>query len=184
MVTVFVLEDDRDLNAVICRHLEMNGYHTVSCLSVQDAYDAMENTHYDAFISDIMMPGEDGFSFAREIRTRDADVPILFMTAYDSLENMRRGYQLGIDDYMPKPVNLDEMELRLSALLRRARIAAKKQMVIGNLTLDEASMTAELFGAAVPLSVREFKLTLHVAVLPRQGLFARTASRSLQWPRQ
>lgn len=74
MVTVFVLEDDRDLNAVICRHLEMNGYHTVSCLSVQDAYDAMENTHYDAFISDIMMPGEDGFSFAREIRTRDADV--------------------------------------------------------------------------------------------------------------
>ena len=76
MVTVFVLEDDRDLNAVICRHLEMNGYHTVSCLSVQDAYDAMENTHYDAFISDIMMPGEDGFSFAREIRTRDADVPM------------------------------------------------------------------------------------------------------------
>lgn len=166
MVTVFVLEDDRDLNAVICRHLEMNCYHTVSCLSVQDAYDAMENTHYDAFISDIMMPGEDGFSFAREIRTRDADVPILFMTAYDSLENMRRGYQLGIDDYMPKPVNLDEMELRLSALLRRARIAAKKQMVIGNLTLDEASMTAELFGAAVPLSVREFKLLFTLLSYP------------------
>ncbi len=76
MVTVFVLEDDRDLNAVICRHLEMNGYHTVSCLSVQDAYDAMENTHYDAFISDIMMPGEDGFSFARDSESslRSVDV--------------------------------------------------------------------------------------------------------------
>ena len=93
-------------------------------------------------------------------------VPILFMTAYDSLENIRRGYQLGIDDYMPKPVNLDEMELRLSALLRRARIAAKKQMVIGNLTLDEASMTAELFGAAVPLSVREFKLLFTLLSYP------------------
>lgn len=104
------------------------------------------------------MPGESGFDLAKEVRQIDQEIPILFMTAYDSIENMRRVYHLGIDDYMVKPVNLDALVLHIEALLRRARIASKKRLVYGKLELDEDTMTAKVDGRPVPVTMREFRL--------------------------
>ena len=122
MVRILIVEDDRDLNKAVCKRLNTGGYLTVSCFSVEEAYQAMEQERCDAIISDIMIPWKSGIEFAEDIRTIDPVIPILFMTAYDNVDTMRRGYQIGIDDYMRKPINLDELVMRIGALLRRAHI--------------------------------------------------------------
>ena len=158
MIHILVLEDDRDLNDAACRHLETRGYGVTGCTGADDAFFVMESRRCDLVISDIMLPGRSGFDFAKDLRQIDPDIPILFMTAYDDMEFMRRGYQLGIDDYIVKPVNLDELVLRIEALLRRAHIASRKRLCIGNLELDEEMLTAKLDGEPVPLTLREFRL--------------------------
>ena len=168
MIHILVLEDDADLNRAVCLHLRGRGYDVTGCPDVQACYDVMDRRHVDLIISDIMLPGKSGFEFAREVRQIDANIPILFMTAYDSMENMRRGYQLGIDDYMVKPVNLDALALRIEALLRRARIASKKRLVIGNLELDEETLSAKVAGAPVPMTLREFKLLFTLLSYPNR----------------
>ncbi len=168
MIHILVLEDDYDLNNAVCMHLRGKGYQADGCRDVSACYDAMEKQRFDLIISDIMLPGKSGFEFAGEIRQIDPDIPILFMTAYDSMDNMRRGYQLGIDDYMVKPVNLDALLLRIEALLRRARIVAKKHLVIGKLELDEESLTATLDGEEIPMTLREFKLLFTLLSYPNR----------------
>lgn len=166
MVSILVIEDDKDLNRAVCRHLETKGYLVTGCPQVDDAFLIMESKHFDLVISDIMLPGKTGFDFAKEIRQIDPDIPILFMTAYDDMEFMRRGYQLGIDDYMVKPVNLDELIFRIEALLRRAHIASKKKLNIGNLELDEEMLTAKLNGELISLTLREFRLLFTLLSYP------------------
>ena len=100
MIHILVLEDDRDLNDAVCRHLETRGYSVTGCTGADDAFFVMESRRCDLVISDIMLPGRSGFDFAKDLRQIDPDIPILFMTAYDDMEFMRRGYQLGIDDYL------------------------------------------------------------------------------------
>ena len=118
MVRILVVEDDRELNKVVCSFLTQQGYDAVGCLSATEAYDAMYGGVFDFIISDIMMPGVDGFEFAQTVRELNAEIPILFMTARDDLSAKQRGFRAGIDDYMVKPVDLDELVLRIGALLR------------------------------------------------------------------
>lgn len=166
MVHILVIEDDRDLMDAVCRHLETRGYGVTGCTQADEAFFVMEERRCDLVLSDIMLPGKSGFDFARELRQADPDIPILFMTAYDDMEFMRRGYQLGIDDYMVKPVNLDELVMRIEALLRRAHIASKKRLAIGNLELDEELLTARLDGKLIPLTLREFRLLFTLLSYP------------------
>lgn len=168
MIHILVLEDDRDLNDAVCRHLETRGYGVTGCTGADDAFFVMESRRCDLVISDIMLPGRSGFDFAKDLRQIDPDIPILFMTAYDDMDFMRRGYQLGIDDYMVKPVNLDELVLRIEALLRRAHIASRKCLCIGNLELDEEMLTAKLDGEPVPLTLREFRLLFTLLSYPER----------------
>lgn len=107
-----------------------------------DAYDAMYENKFDLVISDIMMPGIDGFEFAETIRETDKEIPILFMTARDDFEAKRKGFRVGIDDYMIKPIDLEELLWRIEALLRRARIATSKKLEIGSLKLDADSTSS------------------------------------------
>ena len=107
-------------------------------------------------IFDIMMPDVDGFEFAGRIREQDQDIPILFMTARDDFSAKQKGFKAGIDDYMTKPVDLDELLLRIGALLRRAKIASSRRLEIGALRLDADERTAYLDGEEIPLTVREF----------------------------
>ena len=137
MVHILLVEDDQDLNRTVCHYLNAHNYQTKGVLSAQDAFDALYAARYDLILSDIMMPGMDGFVFAEAVRRQDKNIPILFMTARDDFTSKERGFRLGIDDYVVKPVNLDELVLRIEALLRRANIAAKKKLTVGNLVLDE-----------------------------------------------
>lgn len=170
MFKVLVVEDDRELNRTVCSYLKQNGYDAVGCLDANEAYDAMYGGGvFDLILSDIMMPGVDGFAFAKTVRSLDQEIPILFMTAREDFSAKQRGFQAGIDDYMVKPVDLDELLLRMGALLRRAKIAASKRLTVGELTLDAEARTACFQGAEIPLTVREFNLLYKLLSYPNKA---------------
>lgn len=173
MITILVLEDDKKLNYIVCSFLNDNGYHTLSCKYVEEAFDRMIEEPVDLIISDIMMPGMDGFEFASQVRKQDKTIPILFMTARDDISSKQKGYHIGIDDYMVKPIDMDELILRLSALLRRANIANERKLVIGSLTLNEEETTAYINGDEVQLTVREFNILFKLLSYPKRT-FTRT----------
>ena len=169
MFKLSVVEDDRELNKTVCTYLNQNGYETVGCLSANEAYDAMYGgSMFDLIISDIMMPGIDGFEFAKTVRELDQEIPILFMTARDDFSSKQRGFKAGIDDYMVKPIDLDELLLRIEALMRRAKIAASKKITVGSLTLDAEEHTAYLNEEEVSLTVREFNLIYKLLSYPKK----------------
>ena len=169
MFQVLVVEDDKELNRTVCAYLNQNGYQALGCLNANEAYDAMYGgTLFDLIISDIMMPGVDGFAFAKTVRELNQEIPILFMTARDDFASKQRGFQAGIDDYMVKPIDLDELLLRMEALLRRARIASSKKLTVGGLTLDAEEHTAYLNGEEIPLTVREFNLIYKLLSYPKK----------------
>lgn len=170
MFKILVVEDDRELNKTVCSYLNQNGYHAYGCLSANEAYDAMYGgTLFDLILSDIMMPGIDGFEFAKTIRELNQEIPILFMTARDDFAAKQRGFKVGIDDYMVKPIDLDELLLRMEALLRRAKIATSKKLMVGSLTLDAEEHTAYLNGEEIPLTVREFNLIYKLLSYPKKA---------------
>ena len=169
MFKLLVVEDDRELNKTVCSYLNQNGYEAVGCLSATEAYDVMYGgTLADLIISDIMMPEIDGFEFARTVRELNTDIPILFLTARDDFESKQRGFRAGVDDYMVKPADLDELLLRVEALLRRAKIAHSRRLEVGSLVLDADERTAYVNGVEVPLTVREFNLIYKLLSYPRK----------------
>lgn len=169
MFKLLVVEDDRELNKTVCSYLNQNGYEAVGCLSATEAYDVMYGgTPVDLIISDIMMPEIDGFEFARTLRELNTDIPILFLTARDDFASKQRGFRAGVDDYMVKPADLDELLLRVEALLRRAKIAHSRRLEVGSLVLDADERTAYVNGEEVPLTVREFNLIYKLLSYPRK----------------
>jgi DNA-binding response OmpR family regulator len=168
MIHILVVEDDIKLNQVVCTYLNDNGFETKGCFNASDAYDEMYNNLYDLIISDIMMPEIDGFEFAETVRRVNKTIPILFMSAKDDLTSKQRGFRLGIDDYMVKPIELDELLLRVRALLRRANIEVERKITVGNLTLDADAMTAEIDGEEVALTTREFNLIYKMLSYPKK----------------
>lgn len=168
MTKILIVEDDRDLNKTICSYLMRNGFETIGCLDADDAYDKIYDHHFDLIISDIMMPNVDGFEFAETIRGINQEIPILFMSARDDIFSKQRGYLLGIDDYMVKPINLDELLLKIGALLRRAKISSSKQLTVGNLTLNLEERTAVLKNEEIPMTVREFSLLYKLLSHPKK----------------
>ena len=168
MFKILLVEDDKALNQTVCMFLNNNGYEAVGTWNAEDAFDAMYETMFDLIISDIMMPGIDGYEFAKSVREINTEIPILFMTARDDFESKRKGFRAGIDDYMVKPVDLEEMLLRIEALLRRARIANSKKIEIGSVVLDAEEHTAYLEGGEVALTVREFNLLYKLLSYPKK----------------
>ena len=168
MFKVLVVEDDAKLNRAVCAYLAGNGYEATSCLNATEAYDAMYKTIYDLILSDIMMPEIDGFEFAQTVREVNREIPILFMTARDDFISKQRGFSAGVDDYMVKPIVLDELLLRIEALLRRAGISRSKRLVVGKLVLDSEEHAAYLDGEGVPLTAREFKILFKLLSYPKK----------------
>ena len=168
MIRILVVEDDKDLNHAVCSYLNRQGYETIGCLSAADAYDAMYENSVDVIISDIMMPEIDGFEFAETVREMNREIPILFMSARDDMDAKQKGFRAGIDDYMVKPVDLDELALRIGALVRRAKIASSKKLTVGKLLLDAEEHTAYLDGEELTLTVREFDLLYKLLSYPKK----------------
>ncbi len=168
MFKILVVEDDKDLNKSVCSFLNRSGYEAVGTLSAEDAYDEMYKTAFDLIVSDIMMPNIDGFEFVETVRSLSEDIPILFMTARDDFGAKRRGYRVGIDDYMIKPIDLDELLLRIGALLRRSKIASDRRLEIGNFIMDADERSATLDGEEIPLTHREFNLLYKLLSYPKK----------------
>ena len=173
MFQILVVEDDSDLNRTVCSFLNQSGYVATGCLRASDAYDALYQSMFDLIVSDIMMPEIDGFEFARTVRSLDENIPILFMTARDDFASKQRGYRAGIDDYMVKPIDLDELCLRIGALLRRAKIASSHHLEVGNFVMDVDEHTAYLGEEEISLTTREFNLLYKLLSYPRKT-FTRT----------
>ena len=173
MFKILVVEDDKDLNDAVCSFLNQSGYEVTGCLEANDAYNAMYANAFDLIVSDIMMPDINGFEFAKTVRSLDENIPILFMTARDDFASKQRGYRIGIDDYMIKPIDLDELFLRIGALLRRAKIANSHRLEIGSLTLDSDERTAVYKGEEISLTVREFNILYKLLSCPKKT-FTRT----------
>ena len=153
MFKILIVEDDKDLNRSVCSFLNQSGYEATGCLNANDAYDAMYETMFDLIISDIMMPEIDGYEFAKTVRSLNAEIPILFMTAKDDILSMQKSYRIGIDDYMTKPINLDELLLRIGALLRRAKIATSHRLEVGSFVMDLDEHTATLCDEEIALTM-------------------------------
>lgn len=169
MFRALVVEDNADLNKTVCTYLTNHGYEAVGCLNANDAYDALYEQVFDLIISDIMMPVVDGFEFVEAVRSVNPEIPILFMTARDDLAAKQKGYRIGIDDYMVKPIELEEMLLRIGALLRRARIAASKKLTIGRFSMDMDEHAAYLGGDEIPLTAREFDILYKLLSYPKKA---------------
>ena len=173
MFKILVVEDDRELNKTVCSFLNHSGYEATGCLSANEAYDALYENMFDLIVSDIMMPGVDGFEFASNVREQSEDIPILFMTARDDIASKQRGFRIGVDDYMVKPIDLDELFLRIGALLRRAKIASSKKLEVGSFTMDADEHTAYLDGEEIPMTNREFSILYKLLSYPKKT-FTRT----------
>ena len=168
MFKILVVEDDTDLNQTVCSFLNQSGYEATGCVDAGKAYDAMYNNTFDLIVSDIMMPGIDGYEFAKTVRGLDENIPILFMTARDDFASKQQGYRIGIDDYMIKPIDLDELFLRIGALLRRAKIANSHRLEIGSLVLDADERTAVVGGEEISLTMREFNILYKLLSYPKK----------------
>ena len=173
MFKILVVEDDKELNKTVCSFLNHSGYEAVGCTNANDAYDALYENMFDMIVSDIMMPGVDGFEFAESVREINQEIPILFMTARDDIASKQRGFRIGVDDYMVKPIDLDELFLRIGALLRRAKIAASRKLEIGSFVMDADEHTAYLGEVEINLTNREFSILYKLLSYPKKT-FTRT----------
>lgn len=168
MITVLVVEDDEKMNYIVSAKLEEQGYRVRHCGNPMEAFDVMDQEKVDLIVSDIMMPEMDGFEFAAEVRRFDKQIPILYMTAKSDIASKKRGFSLGIDDYMVKPIDLSELVMRVEALLRRANIASSRELAVGDLVLNEDETTAVYKGEELPLTLREFQILFKMLSYPKK----------------
>ena len=168
MINILIVEDDIKLNKIVCASLDAHGYHSVGCLSAMEAFDKMIDVKFDLIISDIMMSEIDGFKLASMVREQNKSIPILFMTARDDISAKQKGFRIGIDDYMVKPVDLEELVLRIGALLRRANIENEKKLTAGDLVLNADETTAYLKDKEIPLTVKEFQVLFKLLSYPKK----------------
>lgn len=168
MFKILVVEDDKDLNRAVCSYLNMNRYNTTGCTNVKQAYDAMYNNKYDLIISDIMMPEVSGIEFDHNVRSVNKDIPIIFMTARDDMYSKQMSFNAGIDDYMVKPINLDELILRISAVMRRAKINSSREIKVGDVTVNMDERSAKINAEEVLLSAREFDIIYKLLSYPKK----------------
>ena len=168
MVNILVLEDDSKLNQTVCTYLNDSGFQAKGFLNANEAFEEMYNNLYELIISDIMMPDIYCFQFAENVRRVNKQIPILFMSAKEDLTSKQKGFQLGIDDYMVKPVELGELLLRVRALLRRANIEMERKLIVGNLEMDADAMTATVDGEELAITTREFNILYKLLSYPKK----------------
>ena len=180
MFHILVVEDDKDLNRTVCSYLNQNGFEAKGTLEPEEAYDLMYETVFDLIISDIMMPGIDGYKFTESLRKEKIDIPILMITAKEEFKDKVMGFNVGADDYLVKPINLEELLLRVGAILRRAKINNEKKVSIGTTVLDYNTFTVETGNEKVELPQKEFNILFKLFSYPNQ-IFTRTQLMNEFW---
>jgi len=168
MFHILIVEDDKELRELFCTVLLKNGYKTTSAKDGFEALDVLDKEYIDLIISDIMMPNMDGFELLKSIRDALFKLPILMITAKESFEDKQRGFLLGTDDYMVKPINVNEMLLRVGALLRRAQIINEKKQCIGETLLEYDSLSVYQNDEAIVLPQKEFYILYKLVFYPNR----------------
>lgn len=164
-----LIADDSEINRALLMEILGDGYEYLEAENGVRAVELLrEHTDIALVLLDIMMPQMDGFEFARTVRQVNKHIPILFMSAKDDLPSKQKGFQLGIDDYMVKPVELAELKMRVRALLRRANIKMERKLTVGNLVLDADAVTAEVDGEEIPVATREFNILYKLLSYPKK----------------
>lgn len=166
MFKILIAEDDRELRQLFQHVLVKNGYTVTGVSNGAEALEVIDAGYYDLIISDIMMPKVDGYELVRAIREAGQNTPVMMITAKDAFDDMRLGFLSGTDDYMVKPVNVNEMVLRVSALLRRAQMTSEHRQVIGNTVLECDSLTVRSSGESMTLPQKEFMLLYKMVSFP------------------
>ena len=180
MYKILLVDDDRDFSKAVIAYLGRSGYEMDYASTADEAYDKIYAQVYDLILSDIMMPGTDGFQFASHIRAINRNIPLLFISALDDISSKHKGFQLGIDDYMVKPIELDELLMRIKAILRRSGIAQSKRLVIGDTVLDREERSAYVSGVEISLTQREFDIVFKLLSYPKK-IFSRQALMDEFW---
>ncbi len=166
MLKILIAEDDRELRQLFSHVLIKNGYSVKGVANGREALEAVDNDYYDLIISDIMMPEVDGYEMVSALREAGNTIPVLMITAKDGFDDMRRGFLAGTDDYMVKPINVNEMVLRVQALLRRAQMISERRQVIGNTVMEIDSLTVTTETESFILPQKEFMLLYKMAASP------------------
>jgi len=168
MFNILVVEDDAKLRQLFCTVLTRNGYHALPAVNGEDALDVLDKEYIDLIICDIMMPQMDGFELTRTLRDNNQQLPILMVTARENFADKQQGFLVGIDDYMVKPVNVNEMILRVGALLRRARIVSERKIEWGETVLDYDALTVIQGPESILLPQKEFYLLYKMISYPNK----------------
>ena len=166
MLKILIVEDDRELRQLFSHVLMKNSYTVKGVSNGKEALVAMENDYFDLIISDIMMPEMDGYEFVRQLRESGNTTPVMMITAKDAFDDMRQGFLSGTDDYMVKPINVNEMVLRVGALLRRAQMIHDHRQSIGNTVMELDSLTVTTEKDSFVLPQKEFMLLYKMASYP------------------
>ena len=166
MFKILIAEDDIELRELFKHVLLKNGYSVTGVSNGKEALEAMDNTYFDLIISDIMMPVMDGYELVHSLREAGNNIPVLTITAKDAFDDMRLGFQSGVDDYMVKPINVNEMVLRVQALLRRAQMIHDRRQTIGDTVMECDSLTVISAGESMVLPQKEFMLLYKMAAYP------------------
>ena len=166
MFSILVVEDNADMRELFCTVLADGGYRAIPAADGQEALEVMERQYIDLIVADVMMPRMDGYELTRELREADYQLPILMVTAKNQFEDMKRGFRAGTDDYMVKPVNVNELLLRVEALLRRAKISSEKKITVGGTVLNYDALTVTRNGQETTLPQKEFYLLYKLLSYP------------------
>ncbi len=168
MFKILVVEDDRELRGLFSRVLSHSGYIPFEAESGDDALEVMDHEYIDLIITDAMMPGMDGFEFVSLIRRSGINLPVLMVTAKDRFLDKQRAFSTGVDDYMVKPVDVNEMLLRVNALLRRAKIVNERKQTVGTTVLEYDTLTVYEGDGSITLPQKEFMLLYKLISSPNR----------------
>lgn len=180
MFNILVVEDDENLRKLITAVLRRSRYNVLQAGDGKTALDIVESNHVDMMICDIMLPLMDGYELTHEVRSINKEMPILIVTARETLEDKRRGFAVGTDDYMVKPINMDEMLMRIGALLRRAKITSERRITIGGTEVDMDAMTVNYGNEQMQLPKKEFFILFKLLSMPNH-IFTRHALMEEIW---
>ncbi|HPB16979.1 MAG: response regulator transcription factor [Clostridia bacterium] len=168
MFNILIVEDDKNLRRLIGTVLKQNGFNVLSANDGEQALDILDSTKADLIICDIMMPNMDGYELTRSLREANYNMPILMITAKDTMEDKRKGFVSGTDDYMVKPINIDEMLLRINALLRRSKITTEHRIEVGEVILDYDTLSVQSAAETIILPKKEFMLLFKLMSYPKK----------------
>ena len=166
MFNILVVEDDKNLRKLVTTYLQRNKYNTYEATNGEEALNVLDQSYIDLIVSDIMMPKMDGYELIKSLREAKYDVPILIITAKSEIEDKKEGFLLGADDYMVKPINIEEMLLRVQVLLRRSKSASEKKIQIGDLLLNYNQLSVIKKDKTYNLAQKEFYLLYKLLSTP------------------